>query len=167
MEMLEINICNKIMTINLTNINITDYWSHDFTINSTTVDISLIIVNDNSSSQEVQRNLQRNGVLFIIVTTLILAILTICTVIGNILVIAAVLLERNLRIPANYLVLSLAVADCLVACLVMPLGAFYEIQGEWSLGDLLCELWITVDVLCCTARYINISDNKYSKLIYK
>ncbi len=152
------------MTINLTNINNTDYWSDNLTINSTTVDISLIIVNDSS---QVQTNLQRNGVLFIIVTTLILAILTICTVIGNILVIAAVLLERNLRIPANYLVLSLAVADCLVACLVMPLGAFYEIQGEWSLGDLLCELWITVDVLCCTARYINISDNKYSKLIYK
>jgi 5-hydroxytryptamine receptor 1 len=152
------------MTINLTNINNTDYWPDNLTINSTTVDISLIIVNDSS---QVQTNLQRNGVLFIIVTTLILAILTICTVIGNILVIAAVLLERNLRIPANYLVLSLAVADCLVACLVMPLGAFYEIQGEWSLGDLLCELWITVDVLCCTARYINISDNKYSKLIYK
>jgi hypothetical protein len=152
------------MTINLTNINNTDYWSDNLTINSTTVDISLIIVNDSS---QVQTNLQRNGVLFIIVTTLILAILTICTVIGNILVIAAVLLERNLRIPANYLVLSLAVADCLVACLVMPLGAFYEIQGEWSLGDLLCELWTTVDVLCCTARYINISDNKYFKLIYK
>ena len=41
---------------------------------------------------------------------------------GNIFVIAAILLERNLQSVANYLILSLAVADLLVACLVMPLG---------------------------------------------
>lgn len=29
---------------------------------------------------------------------------------------------------SNYLVLSLAVADLMVACLVMPLGAVYEVS---------------------------------------
>lgn len=41
--------------------------------------------------------------------------------------IAAIILERNLQNVANYLVASLAVADLLVACLVMPLGAVYEV----------------------------------------
>ena len=47
---------------------------------------------------------------------------------GNIFVIAAIVLERNLQCVANYLILSLAVADLLVAVLVMPLGAVYEVR---------------------------------------
>lgn len=44
--------------------------------------------------------------------------------------IAAILLERNLQNVANYLIVSLAVADLMVACLVMPLAAVYEVS--WS-----------------------------------
>ena len=47
---------------------------------------------------------------------------------GNVFVIAALLLERNLQCVANYLILSLAVADLLVAVLVMPLAAVYEVS---------------------------------------
>lgn len=47
---------------------------------------------------------------------------------GNVFVIAAILLERHLHSVANYLIVSLAVADLLVACLVMPLGAVYEVK---------------------------------------
>lgn len=42
--------------------------------------------------------------------------------------IAAILLERNLQNVANYLIVSLAVADLMVACLVMPLGAVYVVS---------------------------------------
>lgn len=45
-------------------------------------------------------------------------------------VIAAIILERNLQNVANYLVASLAVADLLVACLVMPLSAVYEVSSS-------------------------------------
>ena len=48
---------------------------------------------------------------------------------GNIFVIAAIVLERNLQGVANYLILSLAVADLLVAVLVMPLAAVYEVRN--------------------------------------
>ena len=44
--------------------------------------------------------------------------------------IAAILLERHLQNVANYLILSLAVADLLVAVLVMPLGAVYEVGRQ-------------------------------------
>lgn len=43
--------------------------------------------------------------------------------------IAAIIIERNLQNVANYLVASLAVADLMVACLVMPLGAVYEVSN--------------------------------------
>lgn len=46
---------------------------------------------------------------------------------GNLFVIAAIIWERNLQSVANYLIVSLAVADLMVACLVMPLSAVYEV----------------------------------------
>ncbi|KAJ8971950.1 hypothetical protein NQ317_018294 [Molorchus minor] len=76
--------------------------------------------------------------------------------VGNVFVIAAILLERNLQNVANYLILSLAVADLLVACLVMPLGAVYEVSQEWTLGPELCDMWTSSDVLCCTASILHL-----------
>lgn len=70
--------------------------------------------------------------------------------------IAAILLERNLQNVANYLILSLAVADLLVACLVMPLGALYAVNNKWSLGPELCDMWTSSDVLCCTASILHL-----------
>ncbi|TGZ46224.1 5-hydroxytryptamine receptor [Temnothorax longispinosus] len=75
---------------------------------------------------------------------------------GNLFVIAAILLERNLQSVANYLIVSLAVADLMVACLVMPLGAVYEINSAWSLGPELCDMWTSSDVLCCTASILHL-----------
>ncbi|XP_065560356.1 5-hydroxytryptamine receptor 2A-like isoform X2 [Artemia franciscana] len=75
---------------------------------------------------------------------------------GNACVILAVLLERHLQSVANYLVLSLAVADLLVACLVMPLGAVYQINERWVLGPTLCDMWTSSDVLCCTASILHL-----------
>ncbi len=59
-------------------------------------------------------------------------------VVGNVFVIAAIILERNLQNVANYLILSLAVADLLVAVLVMPLGAVYEVRPPEQ--SLKCDL---------------------------
>ena len=47
---------------------------------------------------------------------------------GNVFVVAAIILERNLQSVANYLILSLAVADLMVAVLVMPLAAITEVN---------------------------------------
>ena len=85
-----------------------------------------------------------------------MAIVTLATVIGNALVILAILRERHLRSVGNYLVFSLAVADLMVACLVMPLGALYVVTGEWTLGAALCDLWTIADVLCCTASILHL-----------
>ncbi|GAB6030550.1 hypothetical protein CHUAL_007415 [Chamberlinius hualienensis] len=90
------------------------------------------------------------------VTAVVLGLLILITVIGNVFVIAAILLERNLQNVANFLILSLAVADLMVACLVMPLGAVYVVSTEWILGPGLCDMWTSSDVLCCTASILHL-----------
>ncbi|CAG2114023.1 unnamed protein product [Medioppia subpectinata] len=92
----------------------------------------------------------------IFLVSLALVCLILATIIGNIFVISAIILEKNLKSVGNYLVLSLAVTDLMVACLVMPLGAFYEITQEWTFGSSLCELWTCTDVLCCTASILHL-----------
>lgn len=63
-------------------------------------------------------------------TSVLLGLMILVTVIGNVFVIAAICVDRNLRSVANYLVASLALADLMVACLVMPFGAIYQV-GPW------------------------------------
>ncbi|XP_018373008.1 PREDICTED: 5-hydroxytryptamine receptor 2A-like [Trachymyrmex cornetzi] len=92
----------------------------------------------------------------IILRAIVLCLLILITIVGNLFVIAAILLERNLQSVANYLIVSLAVADLMVACLVMPLGAVYEINSAWSLGPELCDMWTSSDVLCCTASILHL-----------
>ncbi|XP_023214834.1 5-hydroxytryptamine receptor 2A-like isoform X2 [Centruroides sculpturatus] len=91
-----------------------------------------------------------------VLTSLALSLVILATVVGNISVIAAIFCERNLQTVGNGLVLSLAVADLMVACLVMPLGAVYEVRQEWSLGPELCDIWTSCDVLCCTASILHL-----------
>ncbi|XP_035719488.1 5-hydroxytryptamine receptor 2A-like isoform X2 [Vespa mandarinia] len=93
---------------------------------------------------------------WVILRAVILALLILVTIIGNSFVIAVILVERSLQSVANYLIVSLAVADLMVACLAMPLGAVYEINSRWTLGPELCDIWTSSDVLCCTASILHL-----------
>jgi hypothetical protein len=88
----------------------------------------------------------------IVVTALKITIVA-CTFIGNLFVIIAILIDKNLQTPANQLVLSLAVADLMVGCLVMPLGTYNDYHQGWWLGKEVCEFWTSADVLCCTGEW--------------
>ncbi|KAH7965253.1 hypothetical protein HPB49_005408 [Dermacentor silvarum] len=92
----------------------------------------------------------------VVLVSCILGLIIIATVVGNVFVIAAIFMERNLRSVGNYLVLSLGVADLMVACLVMPLAAVAEVSREWALGPALCDVWTCCDVLCCTASILHL-----------
>ncbi|CAB3410255.1 unnamed protein product [Caenorhabditis bovis] len=76
---------------------------------------------------------------------------------GNLLVVVTVYRNRKLRMQRqNWLIVSLAVADMLVGLLVMPLTLTYEIVGEWTMGIVLCEIWLALDVLFVTASILHI-----------
>ena len=91
-----------------------------------------------------------------VILSTLLALLILVTVIGNVFVITAILIERNLRTFGNYLVFSLAVADLTVACVVMPIGAIAEVNGSWIFGPVLCDFWTCMDVLSCTASILHL-----------
>lgn len=91
-----------------------------------------------------------------VLVALLLTVVIFGTVVGNILVCIAVCLVRKLRRPCNYLLVSLAVSDLCVAILVMPIALLYEILGNWSFGPIVCNLWVSFDVLSCTASILNL-----------
>ena len=56
-------------------------------------------------------------------------LLVVGTVVGNVLVVTAVVVVRRLRTPSNLLIVSLAISDLLVAILDMPFAAMYEVRA--------------------------------------
>uniref|UniRef100_A0A4W5NTK0 Dopamine receptor D3 n=1 Tax=Hucho hucho TaxID=62062 RepID=A0A4W5NTK0_9TELE len=58
------------------------------------------------------------------------SLLILAIVFGNVLVCLAVVRERSLQTTTNYLVVSLAVADLLVASLVMPWAVYLEVHSS-------------------------------------
>ncbi|XP_038071155.1 putative tyramine receptor 2 [Patiria miniata] len=81
----------------------------------------------------------------------------ICGIIGNLLVCISVFKFRNLRIVANYFIVSLAIADLAVSSVVMPLGLYQEVvAGQWYLGPIICDVWVSMDVLTCTSSIWNL-----------
>ncbi|XP_044294168.1 5-hydroxytryptamine receptor 5B-like [Varanus komodoensis] len=83
----------------------------------------------------------------------LLALLTVATFVWNLLVLLTIARVKTFhRVPHN-LVASAAAADVLVAALVMPLSLAKELSPgrRWRLGRELCHVWVSCDVLCCTA----------------
>ncbi|KAM3184171.1 hypothetical protein ACTXT7_008923 [Hymenolepis weldensis] len=98
-------------------------------------------------------NASETGSIPVIVT---FCIITVATIVGNILVIAAVLLVQKLRCPSNFLIVSLAASDLLVSIMVMPFATYVEYTQYWGLGEVACDLYINFDVLLCTASILNL-----------
>ncbi|XP_005531126.1 PREDICTED: D(2) dopamine receptor isoform X1 [Pseudopodoces humilis] len=86
----------------------------------------------------------------------LLAILIFIIVFGNVLVCMAVSRERALQTTTNYLIVSLAVADLLVATLCMPWVVYLEVVGEWRFSRIHCDIFVTLDVMMCTASILNL-----------
>ncbi|XP_016298054.1 D(4) dopamine receptor-like isoform X1 [Sinocyclocheilus anshuiensis] len=85
---------------------------------------------------------------------ILLIIIIIC---GNVLVCLSVYTEKALKTTTNYFIVSLAVADLLLAVLVLPLFVYAEFQdGVWSLNMTLCDGLMTMDVMLCTASIFNL-----------
>lgn len=89
-------------------------------------------------------------------TALLLSLITLITIVGNVLVILSVFTYKPLRIVQNFFIVSLAVADLTVAILVLPLNVAYYIRGRWDFGIHVCKMWLTSDVMCCTASILHL-----------
>ncbi|XP_007440156.1 5-hydroxytryptamine receptor 2B isoform X1 [Python bivittatus] len=88
---------------------------------------------------------------------LLILIVIIPTIGGNILVILAVSLEKKLQYATNYFLMSLAVADLLVGLFVMPIALLTLLfEKPWPLPQVLCPVWLFLDVLFSTASIMHL-----------
>uniref|UniRef100_A0A8D2KN92 5-hydroxytryptamine receptor 1D n=2 Tax=Urocitellus parryii TaxID=9999 RepID=A0A8D2KN92_UROPR len=86
----------------------------------------------------------------------VLSIITLATLLSNAFVLTTILHTRKLHTPANYLIGSLATTDLLVSILVMPISIAYTITRTWNFGQILCDIWVSSDITCCTASILHL-----------
>lgn len=91
-----------------------------------------------------------------VVTSFLLGALILCAIFGNACVVAAIALERSLQNVANYLIGSLAVTDLMVSVLVLPMAALYQVLNRWTLGPVPCDIFISLDMVCCTSSILHL-----------
>lgn len=127
-------------------------------LNATTFNASnnWTLFENNSSVANVHIKHPRYSTTTSILLSIVFMVVIFGTVVGNILVCIAVCLVRKLRRPSNYLIVSLAVSDLCVALMVMPVAMVYEIMGTWPFGPVVCDFWVSCDVLSCAASILNL-----------
>ncbi|XP_030803266.1 histamine H2 receptor-like [Camarhynchus parvulus] len=99
---------------------------------------------------------------------LVLTLIDVVTLLGNTVVFLCPVVEKRLRTVTYMFIMSLAMADFLVACLVMPFSIIYEVTGMWLFGKLFCKVWISFDVMFCTASIVTlcfISLDRYCSVV--
>ena len=80
-----------------------------------------------------------------ILTGIILYTIVMVTIFGNVLVLVAVYVNKNLQTTFNYYVVNLAVTDFAVAATAMSFHTTDNILGYWPFGGFLCGVWIFFD----------------------
>ncbi|CAF0800181.1 unnamed protein product [Rotaria sordida] len=129
------------------------------TIPTTITSISITTINkfDNNTNENEKISLKdSHSIALLVLIIIICSLMSIITIVGNLVVILAVCLVRKLRTASNILIVSLAVSDILVGLFIMPLALVLEISNNnWILGSIMCDIWTSTDVLLCTSSILN------------
>ena len=73
------------------------------------------------------------------------------TISGNVLVLVSFFVDRQIRHPTNYFILSLAISDFLIGCISIPSLTLAIYKNQWVLGSFLCDIWLSLDYTVCLA----------------
>lgn len=84
------------------------------------------------------------------------AIVSLITIVGNVLVMVSFKVNSQLKTVNNYYLLSLAAADLIIGVFSMNLYTSYILMGYWALGNLACDLWLALDYVASNASVMNL-----------
>lgn len=114
-------------------------------------------------------NVDWTDLMFLIFKAFIFGTIILSALLGNALVIISVHRHRKLRVITNYYVVSLAMADMLVALCAMTFNASMELtNGRWLFGYFMCDVWNSLDVYFSTASILHlccISVDRYYAIV--
>ncbi|BES96368.1 Serpentine type 7TM GPCR chemoreceptor Srsx [Nesidiocoris tenuis] len=105
---------------------------------------------------------------FLVAKSFAMVVIIVAALFGNLLVIVSVMRHRKLRVITNYFVVSLALADMLVAIWAMCFNASVEITGRWLFGSFMCDVWNSLDVYFSTVSILHlccISVDRYFAIV--
>lgn len=83
-------------------------------------------------------------------------VLSFVTIVGNVLVMIAFKIDRQLQTISNYFILSLAVADLMIGAISMPLALIYMVANGWPMGPTICDFWLSIDYMNSNASVLNL-----------
>ncbi|XP_065112698.1 trace amine-associated receptor 4-like [Paramisgurnus dabryanus] len=86
-----------------------------------------------------------------------ISLMILMTVFGNLLIIISISHFKQLQSPTHLIVQSLAVCDCLLGSLVMPYSMVRSVEGCWFLGDVICKVHSSLDMIFCTSSLLHLS----------
>ncbi|KAK1328044.1 hypothetical protein QTO34_012466 [Cnephaeus nilssonii] len=92
----------------------------------------------------------------VVLIAVLTGVVALVTIIGNILVIVAFKVNKQLKTVNNYFLLSLACADLIIGVISMNLFTTYIIMNRWALGNLACDLWLSIDYVASNASVMNL-----------
>ncbi|XP_020297216.1 muscarinic acetylcholine receptor DM1-like [Pseudomyrmex gracilis] len=91
-----------------------------------------------------------------VLIVVVAVVLSLTTVIGNIMVMISFKIDKQLQTISNYFLFSLAVADFAIGLISMPLFTVYTVMGYWPLGPHVCDTWLALDYLASNASVLNL-----------
>ncbi|XP_029927270.1 muscarinic acetylcholine receptor M3 [Myripristis murdjan] len=110
----------------------------------------------NETQTRVYEPLGGHPVWQVVLIVLLTGLLSLITIIGNILVVVSFKVNRQLKTVNNYFLLSLAVADLIIGVISMNLYTAYIVMGQWAMGNWACDLWLAIDYVASNASVMNL-----------
>ncbi|XP_036211093.1 muscarinic acetylcholine receptor M3 [Myotis myotis] len=92
----------------------------------------------------------------VVLIAVLTGVVALVTIIGNILVIVAFKVNKQLKTVNNYFLLSLACADLIIGVISMNMFTTYIIMNRWAMGNLACDLWLSIDYVASNASVMNL-----------